>query len=60
MLIVYLVTLIKSGLIRGKSFKISELTIYGHPPWVEYCGFLGGESLMYEGISQARLHFEDS
>jgi len=59
-LIEYLVTLLKSGLIHGKSFRIFEFAYDEHPLWLGKCGVFGGVSLMYESISQARIHFEDS
>ena len=60
MLIVSVSFMIREGIMNGKSFQFSKKSFIEYHLRLGKCGFFGGVSLMYESISQARLHFEDS
>jgi len=60
MLIFSVCFMINKGLMNDKSFQFSKKLFIEHRLWLGNCGVFGGVSLMYESISQARIHFEDS
>jgi len=60
MLIFSVCFMISKGLMNDKSFQFSKKLFIEHRLWLGNCGVFGGVSLMYESISQARIHFEDS